>query len=117
MLTITQVADAQFTFGNLAGTIVTATPAAGDYVTGGYPLGPAEVGLRTLACVVPMPSTKGAAATTMPVPAWDQVNQKLQAFESAAVAATPAVAALLAECAANTDLSAYQFQLLCLGTP
>lgn len=111
-LTITQVPDSTFQFGNFTGVIVKCSPAAADYPTGGYALGPAQVGLRTLALAVPMPSTNNAVATAMPSLAWDVVHQKLQAFGTGA-----ASGALLAEMANNTDLSAYEFLVLCLGTP
>lgn len=117
-LTITPVPDSIFQFGNFTGVIVKCVPAASDYPTAGYPLGPTQVGLRTLAAVMPMPSTNSSTpATKMPVAAWDPIAQKLQAFEVGAIASTPATATLLSEAAADTDLSAYQFTLLCLGTP
>jgi|SRR6185312_4331964 len=117
-LTITPVPDSIFQFGNFTGVIVKCVPAASDYPTAGYALGPAQVGLRTLAFVEPRPSTGSTTpATTMPMLAWDPFAQKLQAFEVGAIASTPATAALLTEVGANTDLSAFEFTLLCLGTP
>lgn len=175
-LTITLVPDSRFEFGNFTGQIIKCVPAASDYPTAGYALGPAQCALRTLAWVAPQPSTGSSTpATAMPFLAWDAFNQKLQAFLTGAVTPagtvtpgtvtvvtgqsagdalqiTPAsnagvlgttsgsagsfvipgatfglgngtftgsagTAALLAECASGTDLSAYEFLCFCLGTP
>lgn len=109
--------DGDLSLGNLRGELVNLNPAAADYATGGYLIegigetteSTGNVGLYKVLTAIPAGGQGGF------VPVWNPTTSKLQIFESAAVAATPAAAAPLAEVAAGTDLSAYSFELLLIG--
>lgn len=101
-------------FGALPVAIVTAKPAAADYTTGGYTLTPgAGFSLGSpIFGVVLLGDTGGTTAVYLK---WNTTTSKLQAFQTAAIAATPAASAELAEVSAGTDLSAFTFTLLIFG--
>jgi len=101
-------------WGALPVRVVTATPAAADYTTGGYTLTPGSgIPLGSpIFGVITLGDTGGTGAVVLK---WNTSTSKLQAFWSGAVAEGGAAAAELAEVTAGTDLSAFTFTLLIIG--
>ena len=108
---ITKTPDGDVSLGNLRGEIVNLQPSASDYATGGYLIqgigGTTEstgnVGIDRVLFVIPVGGQGGY------VPAFNPATSKLQIFQQSA--ATGA----LTQPNANTDLSAFTFQLLVVG--
>lgn len=105
-------------WGSTPVSVYTAQPAAADYPTGGYAITAQQLGLGGSATILSMNAVASAKnstpVTTTVVLAWDRVNQKLQAFESAAesVSAQP-----LAEVANDGDLSGWLFTIQAIANP
>lgn len=95
-------------WGALPIAIVTATPAASDYATGGYTLTPGVgIPLGSIFAVLQLGDT---GTTTEVRLKWNTTTQKLQAYWTGA-----AVSGFLAEVTPNTDLSGFTFTLLIIG--
>lgn len=109
-LTITQSAIHPVdVWGALPVRVVTATPAAADYPTGGYTLTPG-VGIPLGAPIFGVLTLGDTGGTTAVILKWNTATSKLQAFWTGAVISTA-----LAEVTAATDLSAFTFTLLIIG--
>ena len=101
-LTITLLGDGNDTWGRTGVNIYKAVPAASDYPTGGYQVGTVNtsggitfisgLGLRIITDIWAHLDGAGTAFTSAPVLNYDRTLGTLQAFESAAVASTPAAA-------------------------
>lgn len=85
-----------------------------SYATGGDTITPRQVGLGSSIQSVII-STNQASQATMYLLVYNSNNGTIQAFESAAVAATPAAAAPFAEVANGTNLSAVTFGAVVVG--
>lgn len=110
MATLTKNPDGDLSLGNLRGELTTLQPSSSDYVTGGYPVlgigGTTEstgnVGLDKVLFVIPVGGQGGYDLVFNPL------TSNVRVFSVSGNG--PQV-----EVAANTDLSAYAFQLLVAG--
>lgn len=106
--TITKNADGDLSLGNLRGEIVTLKPSVSDYATGGYlvqgiPPTTGDIGMAKVLFALPVAGQGGWSL------AFNPSTSKLQVFaDSSSNGVSP-------EASANTDLSAYSFQLLVGG--
>lgn len=109
-VTITKLPDGDVSLGSLNGELISLSDSVSDYATGGYSIVGGEAynanSSLTINCdlwriltVVPVGGQGGYS------PVWNSTTQKVQIFPNNS----------LTEATANTDLSAYTFNLLILG--
>lgn len=106
--TIKILPDGNMSLGNYRGEMVTLQPVVSDYATGGYlvegvpPVG-GNVGMDKVLFVIPIGGQAGY------VPVFNPTTSKVQMWQQSGAAGE------LEEVPAATDLSAFAFNLLCVG--
>lgn len=103
--TITKLSDGDLSLGNLRGELVNLQPALSDYPTGGYLIegigesteSTGNVGMYKVLTVIP------AGGQQQYSPVWQPATSKLEMWSGGS------------QVSANTDLSAFTFQLLLVG--
>lgn len=111
---VTKQNDGDLSLGNLRGELVNLIPASSDYAIGGYlmegiggnPLTSGNVGMDKILGVIPCGDNDATSAYFLK---WNTSTQKLQVFQDS-TNGNP-----MSEVPANTDLSAFSFQLLLIG--
>jgi hypothetical protein len=96
-----------FSLSPFAAEFVTLTPAAADYVAGGYTPTPGTgIAMGKILFAIPVGGQGGW------IPVWNPTTGKIQMFTASA---TPGPAVALSEVTAGTDLSAQVFEFLLIG--
>jgi len=106
--TVTKNADGDLSIGNLRGELVTLQPAISDYATNGYlvegiPPSAGNVGMDKVIFAISVGDASDYVLKFNPVTSKVKVLQQ------------NGTTGQLVEVGANTDLSAFAFQLLCVG--
>jgi hypothetical protein len=111
---VTKLPDGDLSLGNLRGELVALKPALSDYPPGGYlvegiggnPLTPGNVGMDKILAVAPVGGQGGVQV------AFNPTTSKVQMYYNGSSTALPGLAV---EVPAGYDLSAYTFNLICVG--
>ena len=95
-----QTPDGNLSLGNIRAELITVTPAANDYATGGYPVVAANIGMTKILTVIPLSMPSGYD------PSWNKATGKIQVL---GVQVTTAGATIYAEIevAATTNIAAF----------
>lgn len=101
-----QSPDGNLSLGNLRAEMITATPAANDYPTGGYPIVAANMGMTKIITVIPLSMPGGFDAS------WNKATGKVQIL---GVQVTVAGATILAQVEATATTNIPAFDCLVIG--